>query len=68
MLVPEYLSQVPEDPYGDGPLIYRRTEGEFILYSVGADGEDDGGELVPGVDAIWGEGDFFLDMFDLEEQ
>jgi hypothetical protein len=44
-LVPEFLSSVPID-YMDGkPIKYRLdTGGAFVLYSVGADGKDDGGD------------------------
>jgi hypothetical protein len=42
-LVPEYLDSVPVDPFSSQPLIYRRTGDEFVLYSVAADGTDDGG-------------------------
>ncbi len=43
-LVPEFLSEVPID-YMDGkPVRYRPTkDGGFLLYSVGSDGVDDGG-------------------------
>ena len=40
------LRQLPMDPYSDKTLVYRRTEGGFILYSVGLNLTDDGG--VPG--------------------
>lgn len=45
-LVPEFLSSVPID-YMDGkPIKYRLdTGGSFVLYSVGADGKDDGGNF-----------------------
>ena len=39
-----YLSSLPADPYSDGPLKYRRTEGGFILYSIGENFKDDGGD------------------------
>ena len=44
-LVPEFVSFVPTD-YMDGmPLKYRlNANGSFILYSVGEDGKDDGGD------------------------
>ena len=44
-LVPEFLSSVPID-YMDGkPMKYRvNADGSFTLYSVGADGKDDGGD------------------------
>ena len=42
-LVPETLGVVPEDP-GDGKSIRYRREGDrYLLWSVGVDGEDDGG-------------------------
>lgn len=43
-LVPEFLAAVPVD-YQDGkPMRYRaRPDGTYLLYSVGDDGQDDGG-------------------------
>jgi len=38
-----YLTHVPNDPYGDGPLLYRPGADQFTLYSVAGDFEDDGG-------------------------
>lgn len=43
-LVPSLLDQVPNDPYADKPLTYRRTEAGFVVYSVGTDFVDDGGD------------------------
>ncbi|NIP27005.1 MAG: hypothetical protein GWN67_22035 [Phycisphaerae bacterium] len=45
-----YLKQLPMDPYSDGPLVYRRQGSDFILYSLGADFDDDGG-----VHSRWGD-------------
>jgi hypothetical protein len=42
-LVPEYLAQVPVDALGDGPLKYRREGDAYFAWSVGWDGEDNGG-------------------------
>lgn len=43
-LTPDLLENVPLDPFGDQPLIYRRTEeGGYRLYSVGENLKDDGG-------------------------
>jgi hypothetical protein len=42
-LVPAYLSTVPFDPHGGGPLHWKITGGNLILYSVGENGIDDGG-------------------------
>lgn len=38
-----YLKSVPMDPYSNGPLVYKLTEDNFKLYSVGEDFVDDGG-------------------------
>jgi hypothetical protein len=48
-----YVSHVPLDPYSDGPLVYKRTESSFMLYSLGADFDDDGGRHDP----QWGKGE-----------
>jgi len=40
-----YLKQIPMDPFSDGPLVYRRTEDGFTLYSVGLNFIDDGGKV-----------------------
>lgn len=42
------LNGLPIDPFSDAPLVYRKTEGGFTLYSVGLNFVDDGG--VPGTD------------------
>jgi hypothetical protein len=45
-LTPRYLPSVPLDPYSGRPLIYRRLENGYSLYSVGRDGLDDGGTFI----------------------
>ena len=56
-----YLGELPMDPWSDKPLVYSKTDEGFILYSVGRNFEDDGGELVRDYDGrvgMWvGEGD-----------
>ncbi len=43
-LVPEFLPSVPIDPYDGKSLKYHpNSDGTFLLYSVGEDGVDDGG-------------------------
>ena len=43
-LVPEFVPKVPLDPVDGQPLRYRRNpNGTFLLYSVGENGKDDGG-------------------------
>ncbi|GIK16684.1 MAG: hypothetical protein BroJett003_16480 [Planctomycetota bacterium] len=46
-LVPEYLPGVPEDPFADRgtPIRYAPDADPPVLYSVGPDGADDGGQL-----------------------
>ncbi|MCP4261394.1 MAG: hypothetical protein GY774_28415 [Planctomycetes bacterium] len=39
-----YLKQLPMDSYSDKPLVYRKTDDDFILYSVGPNLTDEGGE------------------------
>jgi hypothetical protein len=40
-----YLKEMPMDPWSDRPLVYRKTEDGFTLYSVGLNFIDDGGKL-----------------------
>ncbi len=42
-LVPKYLAEIPIDRFSEKPMIYRRTEQGYLLYSVGPNGQDDGG-------------------------
>lgn len=43
-----YLKEIPSDPYSARALVYRTTDSDFILYSLGPNFADDGGE--PGCD------------------
>lgn len=40
-----YLDKLPVDPFSGGPLVYRRTDGGFLLYSVAENQSDDEGSL-----------------------
>ncbi|MHC5034972.1 MAG: hypothetical protein ACYTFZ_08040 [Planctomycetota bacterium] len=42
-LVPELLGAVPEDPFSDGKVKYARRPDGVVIYSVGRDGQDNGG-------------------------
>jgi hypothetical protein len=45
-LAPQFIGQVPHDIIGGQPLHYRReANGQFVLYSVGWNETDDGGEV-----------------------
>jgi hypothetical protein len=63
-LVPEFLPAAPYDYMSATPLRYRlKPDGSCVLYSVGEDGKDDGGDPTPtpgtppglwgGRDAVW---------------
>ncbi len=40
-----YLKKLPIDPHSDKPLVYKKTEDGFTLYSVGTNFTDDGGKV-----------------------
>ena len=44
-LVPAYLPRVPIDPYNGAPLRFVRKTDRVVVYSVGPDGQDDGGNV-----------------------
>jgi hypothetical protein len=63
-LVPEFCSELPPDPMSGKAFGYQlKADGSFALYSVGEDGQDDGGDATvlaggkPGLwearDAVW---------------
>jgi hypothetical protein len=61
-LAPQFIARLPHDVINGQPLHYRRTSnGQFLLYSVGWNETDDGGEVVfrkgstPGVDISQGD-------------
>jgi hypothetical protein len=39
-----FLEELPMDVFSDKPLVYKKTDDDFILYSVGPNFVDDGGE------------------------
>ena len=61
-LVPQYLQRVPSDPFSGRPMIYRPQSTNWLLYSVGPDGVDDGGQRAGGsVSGAVPRGDLFYD-------
>jgi len=47
-LVPDFLPAVPQDPLDGQPLRYKpNQDGTFLLYSIGEDGIDNGGDPNP---------------------
>jgi hypothetical protein len=45
-LVPTFMAKRPLDPYDGAPLRSRRLEDGCVIYSIGEDRHDDGGNLV----------------------
>ena len=43
-LVPGHLDELPTDPFDGKPLRYKRLDPGYVVYSIGRDGDDDGGE------------------------
>ena len=53
-IVPEYIQEVPVDPFTGTPYIYRKEGEGFVLYSVARNLLDDGGTPDwPGGDIVW---------------
>lgn len=50
-LVPDLLPRLPVDRFDGRTLRYRLVDGTPVVYSVGADGNDDGGRPLPGAAA-----------------
>jgi hypothetical protein len=46
-LTPQFMEAVPIDPFDGKPIRYRKLERGYVIYSVDADGRDDGGISPP---------------------
>ena len=44
-LVPQFLAQIPADPFDGKPLRYARQKAGYIVYSLGPSGVDNGGQI-----------------------
>jgi hypothetical protein len=44
-LTPAFLGKIPNDPFSDGPLRYKRLQWGCLVYSVGPNGKDECGEF-----------------------
>jgi hypothetical protein len=40
-----YIKEIPIDPFSDQPLVYKRSDDGFMLYGVGSNFKDDGGQV-----------------------
>ncbi len=67
-MIPSILPEMPIDPFDPSgePIRYVRTNDGYVLYSIGADGKDDGGRPpVPDENELTdfdGDGDFRIDV------
>lgn len=48
-----FLDRVPTDPFSGKPILLKAKDAEIILYSVGSNGRDDGGDTVRGRDVTF---------------
>jgi len=58
-IVTNCLAKVPDDPFSGRPLVYRPRGTNWLLYSVGTDGVDDGGR--PAGRGLSASGDILFD-------
>ena len=62
-LAAQLVPPASRDPFtADQPLIMKRTDNALLVYSIGPDGEDDGGPVAPGADKVEGNDDIGLRM------
>lgn len=46
-LIPEYLSELPRDPFDGKPIRIAKFDSGIVVYSIGENTIDDGGQVVP---------------------
>jgi hypothetical protein len=57
------LPPASRDPFtADQPLVMKQTDDGIVVYSIGPDGQDDGGPVAPGADKVEGNDDIGLRM------
>jgi hypothetical protein len=62
-LAAQLVPPASRDPFtADQPLVMKQTDDALLVYSIGPDGEDDGGPVAPGVDKVEGNDDIGLRM------
>lgn len=45
LVAADYLKELPMDLWSDKPLVYKRTDDGFMLYGIGSNFKDDGGQV-----------------------
>ena len=62
-LAAQLVPPASRDPFtADQPLFMKQTDDGLLVYSIGPDGEDDGGPVAPGADKVEGNDDIGLRM------
>ncbi len=62
-LAAQLVPPASRDPFtADQPLFMKQTDDGLLVYSIGPDGEDDGGPVAPGADKVEGNDDVGLRM------
>ena len=62
-LAAQLVPPASRDPFtADQPLVLKQTDDAVLVYSIGHDGEDDGGPVAPGADKVEGNDDVGLRM------
>jgi hypothetical protein len=62
-LAAQLVPPASRDPFtADQPLVMKRTDDALLVYSIGPDGEDDGGPVALGADKVEGNDDVGLRM------
>ena len=62
-LAAQLVPPASRDPFtADQPLVMKQTDDALLVYSVGPDGEDDGGPVAPAADKVEGNDDVGLRM------
>jgi hypothetical protein len=64
VLVPDFIKNIPLDPFVCRPFPYRLQKGSFVVYSVGPSGIDSGGRFGTWQEMQCGAADLCLDAFD----
>jgi hypothetical protein len=66
-VAPRFLSSIPDDPYTNGPFLYRQSAADFDLYSTGPKRTDTGGHFGRWPDVMLHRADLCLDAADYQE-
>lgn len=67
-LAPEYLAQIPLDPYDGVPLRMKSTKDGLVVYSIGENRMDDGGRLEFNADATQAPSDIGIRLWNPTER